>query len=169
MPSVTGCRTLSTPIREAIPNISDRKTSPYTFARSFNGARPEEKTVDRSKKLLEIFQDYSQNVNAVTSIKKISRRKTECLVIDKNFRTFSPNLDTRKPDQVQIQAASRCLPRVFFANRKIKTFTPKQSPGQLFPEKAKVQTEVNDQSSLLVSAMTGFIAFFLISTNFCDD
>ena len=43
MPSITGCRTLSTPIRNAKPNISDGGTSRYTFAANFDGAKPEQK------------------------------------------------------------------------------------------------------------------------------
>ena len=40
MPSVTGCYTLSTPIGEPIPDMSDGITSRFTFAGSFKGANP---------------------------------------------------------------------------------------------------------------------------------
>ena len=41
MPSVRSCQTLSTAIREPIPNISDWRTSHYNCAAVFNGTKPE--------------------------------------------------------------------------------------------------------------------------------
>ena len=57
MPSVTGCHTLSTPIREPKPKISDGRTSRYTSAASFNGAKHEEMTIDSTKTLLKVLND----------------------------------------------------------------------------------------------------------------
>ena len=43
MPSVTGCHGMNTPIRKAKPNISDRGTSRYNSAASFNEENPRKK------------------------------------------------------------------------------------------------------------------------------
>ena len=90
MPSVTGCHILSTPIRKAKPNISDGGTSPYTFATSFNGEKPEEKTMESTKKLLKIFHVQSHFVNAMTKIKKIRFReeKLKAVELTKFFEHF---------------------------------------------------------------------------------
>ena len=49
MPFVTGCHTLSTPIRKANHNISDGGRTRYTFAASFNGWKREGKTINSTK------------------------------------------------------------------------------------------------------------------------
>ena len=74
MPYVVGCHTLSKPFGDAIPKISDGKTSRYIFSASLIGAILEEKTINWTKKLLEIYLDYWQIVNATTRIKKIRFR-----------------------------------------------------------------------------------------------
>ena len=51
MPSVTGCHTLSTPIRKAKPNFSNGGTSFYIFAASFNGKN------DR------LYKEFVQNIS----------------------------------------------------------------------------------------------------------
>ena len=57
MPSLTGCHTLSTPIRNAKPNISDGRASRYTLATSFTGAEPEKKIIHSTKSLPKVFHD----------------------------------------------------------------------------------------------------------------
>ena len=69
--SVTGCRTLSTAICEPIPKISDGRTSHYTFVAAFNRAKPKQKTIDSTKKMVNVYHDYSQIVNAMTTSKEI--------------------------------------------------------------------------------------------------
>ena len=78
MPSVTGCRTLSTPIGKPKPSISDGRRSRYTFAASFNAVTPEEKTINSTKKLLKVFHEWSQFVNGIAffrySLQKFDER-----------------------------------------------------------------------------------------------
>jgi len=90
--SVCGCHTLSAPICEAITNISDGGTSRYIFGATFNGAKPEENTICRMKKMLKIFQDYPQFVGAMIRIEKISFReeKLNALELTKYFERFRP-------------------------------------------------------------------------------
>ena len=68
--SVTGCQSLSTPIRsKPIPKNCDGRTSCYIFAAGFNAANPEEKMIDSTEKISIVFHDYLQIVNAMTSIR----------------------------------------------------------------------------------------------------
>ena len=56
MPSVTGCHTLSTPIRKAKHNTSDGGTTRCTFATSFNGAKPKENMIHSTKSFFKFFR-----------------------------------------------------------------------------------------------------------------
>ena len=118
------CHTLSTPIREPIPNISDWRTSRYTFAAGFNAAKPEKKTIDSTKALLKVYHGFSQLVNNMTRIKEIRFREVWNW---QKIWIFSTNLDNRKPgaDPSRVQTPSDS----FFA-KKINTVTPKQSLRQ---------------------------------------
>ena len=95
---------MTTPIREQIPKISKERLSHYTFAASFNGAKPEQN--DRLyKKLLIVYHDFSQFVKSMTRIEEIrfQYEKLSALELTK-FGTFSTNLG--KKNQVQIQGGS---------------------------------------------------------------
>ena len=98
MPFVTGCLTLSTAIDKAKPNISYGGTSRYTFATNFIGNRPEEKTMDCTKKLFKIFMT---NYNLSTPWQKSRRlsfeKKNWRLTNWQKFLKISTNLGNRKP------------------------------------------------------------------------
>ena len=113
MPSLTGCHTLSTPIRKTKHNISDGGTSRYTFATSFNGTKPKEKTIPSTENLLKVFYDYSQIVNAMTKFKNFRFReeKLNGLELTRNFEKFRPIWTTK--NQVHIQAGSICVAQFF--------------------------------------------------------
>ena len=113
MPSVTGCHTLSTPIRKTKHNISDGGTSRYTFATSFNGTKPKEKAIRSKESLLKVFHDYSQIVNAMTKIKNFRFReeKLNGLELTRTFAKFRPIWRTKS--QVHIQAGSICVAQFF--------------------------------------------------------
>ena len=90
--SVTGCHTLSTPVCESIPKISDGITSRYTFTASFDGEKPEKKTVDSTENMLNVYHDDSQIVNAMTRIREIKfqEKKINALKLAKILEHFRP-------------------------------------------------------------------------------
>ena len=59
MPSKRSFHTLSTPIREPLPNIFDGRTTLYTFAASFSGAQPEKNRSTLQKKLPIVYHKSS--------------------------------------------------------------------------------------------------------------
>ena len=90
-----------------------RRTSRHTFAASFIEAKPEEKTTNSTKKLLRVYHDYSQIVNAMTRIKEIKFRDEtfNALELTKTFKRCQPIQTTK--NQVKIQAGSTYLPTIF--------------------------------------------------------
>ena len=90
MISLTGCHRLSKPIREPKPKIADGKISRYAFAASFNGAKLEHKTIKSTEKVLNVYHDYSQNVNAMTRIKEVrfQEEKLNASELTKIFELF---------------------------------------------------------------------------------
>ena len=135
LPFVTNCHTLSTPIREAIPDISNVRTSRQYFVPSFNSAKPEEKNN-------QLNQQIVQNVSWLLTIcqrpdinqeDKVSRRKINGFELIKILKIF---------DQFGQQKA-RCRSKqgpyafrhFFFANWKLHTVTPQESPREKFFKK----------------------------------
>ena len=98
MPSVTGCRTLSTAIGKAKPNIFHGGTSRYTFATSFLGKKPEEKTMDSTKKLFNFFRtNYTLSTPWQKSRRLGFEKKKWRLTNWQKFLNISTNLDNKKP------------------------------------------------------------------------
>ena len=92
MASVSGCQTLSTPIRAEIPNVSDGKTCRFNFAACSNEMKPERETINSTEFTIYFFHDSSLFVgHDKIQVCYVSGRKTKRFETDKKIEHIRQN------------------------------------------------------------------------------